>query len=252
MSGLVPAALRGGTVLEGRRDSGGSGCGLPSWCLTTYPASVIRTLAPPRRPIALQRWSARRVTLAAAMLALFAVPLHRARTRLRAGPYHDPGGPGGALGGLPALFAALPSGWTTLNAEIASGRASFGLDSGSPAGGGGVRFVLGRPGQLQTRVTITLTATCDIADAQQVPSDQPGMRRFERAPSQITGHSGVRYYTFPGGCATYQFASPPGASPALAAAAVSAVAFMPRSVLVGYVRRTEALALCGRGAACPG
>jgi hypothetical protein len=30
------------------------------------------------------------------------------------------------------------------------------------------------------------------------------------------------------------------------------VAFMPRSALVGYVRRTEGLALCGRGAACPG
>ena len=33
-----------------------------------------RTLAPQRRPIVLQRWSVRRVTLAAAMLALFAVP----------------------------------------------------------------------------------------------------------------------------------------------------------------------------------
>ena len=32
----------------------------------------------------------------------------------------------------------------------------------------------------------------------------------------------------------------------------TAVAFMPRSALVGYVRRTEGLALCGRGAACPG
>ena len=32
----------------------------------------------------------------------------------------------------------------------------------------------------------------------------------------------------------------------------SAVAFVPRSELVSYVRRTEGLALCGRGAACPG
>jgi hypothetical protein len=30
------------------------------------------------------------------------------------------------------------------------------------------------------------------------------------------------------------------------------VAFLPRSELAGYVRRTEGLALCGRGAACPG
>ena len=149
---------------------------------------------------------------------------------------------------LPCL-AALPAGWTTVNAEIASGRASFGLDSGSPTGG--VRIVLGQPGQLQT-VTITLTATCDVAGARQIPSGQPGMRLFERPPSLVPGYSDVRYYAFAGGCVTYRFVLAPGASPALAAAAASAVAFLPRSVLVGYVRRAEGLALCGRGAACPG
>ena len=151
---------------------------------------------------------------------------------------------------LPCI-AALPSGWTAAGAEIASGRASFALDSGSLAGGGGVHFVLGQPGQLQT-VTITLTATCDISGAQQIPSDQPGMRRFERPLSLVPQYSDIRYYTFPGGCATYQFAFAPGASPALATTVDTAVAFMPRSALVGYVRRTEGLALCGRGAPCPG
>ena len=101
-------------------------------------------------------------------------------------------------------------------------------------------------------MTITLTATCDTSGAQQIPSDQPGMRLFERRKSQVPRYSDVRYYTFPGGCVTYQFIFAPGASPALAVTAASAVAFMPRSVLVGYVRRTEGLALCGRGAACPG
>ena len=153
---------------------------------------------------------------------------------------------------LPCI-AALPSGWTTVNGEISSGRASFGLDSGWPAGRAGGqfvlgRFVLGRPGQLQT-VTITLTATCDMAGAQQIPSDQPGMRRFERTLSLVPEYSDVRYYTFPGGCVTYRFVLAPGTSLLVA---TSAVAFMPRSGLVGYVRRTEGLALCGRGAACPG
>ena len=36
------------------------------------------------------------------------------------------------------------------------------------------------------------------------------------------------------------------------AAGASVLALMPRSELVGYVRRTEGLALCGRGATCPG
>ena len=85
-----------------------------------------RKLAPQRRPIVLQRWSVRRVSLAAAMLALFAVPAvfgvglllpasnqvsgRCARARLRHRPYDDPGSPGGSLGGLPALHRRAPAG----------------------------------------------------------------------------------------------------------------------------------------------
>jgi tRNA A-37 threonylcarbamoyl transferase component Bud32 len=219
-----------------------------------------RKLAPQRQPIVLQRWSVRRVSLAAAMLAIFAVPTvfgvgllvpasgpgTRVTLTLGAAPRAPDCGPGHAMilaaqavpsaAFLPCV-AALPSGWTSGDPEIASGQASFALNS-VQAG-------------LQT-VTITLTATCDTAGAQQIPSDQPGMRRFERPLSLVPAYSGVRYYTFPGGCATYQFVLAPGASPALATAVDSAVAFMPRSELVSYVRRTEGLALCGRGAACPG
>ncbi len=223
-----------------------------------------RQLAPQRRPIKLQRWSVRRVTLAAAMLALFAVPTAFGIGLLL--PTSGPSNPAPDCGTshtmilaaqavpsaafLPCI-AALPSGWTASLGHIASGRASFALDSGSQAGAGGVHFVLGQAGQLQT-VTITLTAICDISGAQQIPSDQNGMRRFERPLSLVPQYSDVRYYTFPGGCATYQFAFAPGVSPALATAVDTAVAFMPRSALVGYVRRTEGLALCGRGAPCPG
>jgi tRNA A-37 threonylcarbamoyl transferase component Bud32 len=222
-----------------------------------------RKLAPQRQPIVLQRWSLRRVSLAAAMLAIFAVPTVFGIGLLV---------PSGAFTGrapdcgtghtmilaaqavpsaafLPCV-AALPSGWTTVNDEIVSGRASFGLDSGSLAGGG-IRIVLGQSGQLQT-LTITLTATCDIAGARKIPSGQPGMRRFERPPSLVAGYSDVRYDVFPGGCVTYRFVLSPGASTVLATTVGSVVAFIPRSELVGYVRRTEGLALCGRGAGCPG
>ena len=224
-----------------------------------------RTLAPQRQPIVLQRWSVRRVSLAAAMLAIFAVPAVFGYSLLV--PAGDSTGNTPACGTghtmiltaqavpsaafLPCI-AAFPSGWTAVNDEIASGRASFGLDSGSLAGGGGVRIVLGgQSGQLQT-MTITLTATCDLAGARQVPSGQPGIRRFERPPSLAPGYSDVRYGVFPGGCVTYRFVLAPGASPVLATTVGNAVAFMPRSELVGYVRRTQGLALCGRGAGCPG
>jgi tRNA A-37 threonylcarbamoyl transferase component Bud32 len=222
-----------------------------------------RQLAPQRRPIGLQRWSLRRFSLAAAMLAIFAVPAAFGITLLVPAAAFTGNAPDCGTGHTMILaaqavpsaaflpcVAALPVGWTTVNDEIASGRASFGLDSGSLAGGGGVHFVLGQSGQLQT-VTITLTATCDIAGARQIPSGRPGMRRFERPPSLVPAYSDVRYDVFPGGCVTYRFLGP-GASPVVTTTVDSAVAFMPRSELAGYVRRTEGLALCGRGAACPG
>ena len=207
-----------------------------------------RKLAPQRKPIVLQRWSIRRVSLAAAMLAVIVVVTYVGYTLVT--PVRNLGaqalecGTGHAMilaaqavpsAALLPCIAALPSGWTApgTDAEIASGQASFWLDSGQA----GVQAV-----------TITLTATCDTSGAQQIPSDQAGTRRFERPLSLAPQFSDIRYYTFPGGCATYQFLFAPGASPVLAAAVDSAVSFTPRSALVGYVRRTESLALCGRGA----
>ena len=211
-----------------------------------------RALAPQQKPIGLQRWSPRRVSRAAAMLAVIVAVTYVGYTLFL--PLPNPGaqapdcGTGHAMilaaqavpsAALLPCIAALPSGWTApgTDAEIASGKASFWLDSGQA----GIQAV-----------TITLTATCDTSGAQQIPSDQPGTRRFERPPSLVPGYSDVRYYVFPGGCATYQFRFAPGASPSLAAAVDSALSFTPRSALVGYVRQTEGLALCGRGAACPG
>ena len=211
-----------------------------------------RTLAPQRQPIVLQRWSIRRVGGAAAMLAVIVAVTYVSYTLFT--PVRNLGaqapecGTGHAMilaaqavpsAALLPCIAALPEGWTAAgtDAEIASGQASFWLNSGQA----GVQAV-----------TITLTATCDLAGARQIPSGQPGIRRFERPPSLVPEYSDVRYYTFAGGCATYRFAFAPGASPALVTAVGSAVAFIPRSALVGYVRRTENLALCGRGAACPG
>jgi len=60
---------------------------------------------------------------------------------------------------------------------------------------------------------------------------------------------------------SYDRARPPGSLVATsgasfpsghAVAADSAVALMPRSRLVAYIRHSAGLALCGRGAACPG
>jgi hypothetical protein len=135
---------------------------------------------------------------------------------------------------LPCV-AALPSGWEAHGADIASGKTRLWLDSD-------------RAGP--QAVTVTLTATCDTSGARQIPSDQPGTSRFERPLSLAPGFSDLRFYTFPGGCVTYEFHFRPGASPVLAVAVDSALAFQSRSSLVRLVWRTENLVLCGRGAAC--
>ena len=136
---------------------------------------------------------------------------------------------------LPCV-AALPSGWSIGGATISSGKVSFRLDSD-------------RAGP--RAVTVTLTATCDTSGAQQIPSDQPGTRRLEHPLSPAPQFSSLRFYTFPGGCATYRFSFAHGTSPALAVAVDNALAFQSRSTLVNYVRHTEGLMLCGRDAACP-
>ncbi len=115
-----------------------------------------------------------------------------------------------------------------------------------------VMFAQVRPSPWRQAVTITLSASCDVAGAKQVPSDQPGTRRFDRPLSQRPQFAALRFYTFPGGCVTYQFTFEPGASALLAIPVNGAVGFVPRARLVEHVRNTEGLALCGRGAPCPG
>ena len=209
-----------------------------------------RALAPDRPPIVLQRWSIRRVALAAAMLGVVAVAALAGGNAFspadNVGSYAPACGTGHSMilsaqavpsAALLPCIAALPSGWSIGGADIASGKSSFWLDSD-------------RAGP--RAITVTLTAACDTSGAQQIPSDQPGTRRFERPLSLVPQFSGLRFYTFPGGCATYRFSFAPGASPVLAVTADGALSFVPRSVLVDSVRRTEGQILCGRGAACPG
>jgi hypothetical protein len=123
------------------------------------------------------------------------------------------------------------------SAEIVSGHATFWLDSDVTGG---------------QALTVTLSATCDLSGATQVRSDQPGTRRFDRPLSQRPQFAELRFYTFPGGCVRYQFHLTDGGSPLLVSQASGAVNLMPRARLVDYVQNTEGLALCGRGAACPG
>jgi hypothetical protein len=207
-----------------------------------------RALAPPRRPIGLQRWEARRLIVTVGMLAALAVAISLAAAAFRpavnmgtAAPVCGTGHsmvlsaqavPSAAV--LPCI-AALPSGWTTAGADVRNGQSTFWLDS-DQAG--------------PRAVTVSLTASCGTSGAEHIPSDQAGAERYERPLSLQPRFALARIYTFPGGCITYQFSFVPGAKPLLAIPIDTAVAFEPRSDLTGHIRSTEGLALCGRGAAC--
>ena len=212
---------------------------------------TFRALAPTREPIPLQRWNVRRVGLALGILAATGTAV-----AISATAFSPPGNPGAmaptcgtghsiilAAQAVPSAalvpcVATVPAGWSVhAGADIASGHATFWLDSdlaGTQA------------------LAVTLSATCDVSGARQVRSDQPGTRRFDRPLSQQPQFAELRFYTFPGGCVSYQFNFTGGGSALLAIQASGAVRFMPRAVLVNHVKNTEGLALCGRGAACPG
>src|SRR5689334_221294 len=141
---------------------------------------TFRALAPPREPIALQRWGPRRVALA------LAVPVSLLLAWMVAGDAFFPAenigahpplcGTGHAMvlaaqavpsaAQLPCV-SELPSGWRIGGADIASGRSVFWLDS-DQAG--------------PRAVTVTLSAACDVAGNQPEPSDRAGTQRFDLPP----------------------------------------------------------------------
>jgi membrane-associated phospholipid phosphatase len=212
--------------------------------------AAFRALAPPRKPIALQRWSIRRIGLALAVfggIALAAVVGVQAFFPAgNVGAYAPQCGTDHSMilaaqavpsAAMVPCVAGLPSGWQVGGADIASGHARFWLNS-DQAG--------------DQAVTITLSPACDTSGAQQILSNQPRTQRFERPLSLRPQFTALRFYTFPGGCATYRFNFAPGKSPLLAIPVDGAVSFVSRARLVDHIRNTEDLALCGRGAPCPG
>ena len=213
---------------------------------------AFRALAPPRKPIVLQRWSIRRVGLAAGGARGIALLPSMVGGQAffpaeNIGAHPPQCGTGHSMilaaqavpsAALVPCVAELPSGWQVGGADIASGHARFWLDSDQA----GARAV-----------TITLSAACDVSGAQADPV-RPAGHAAVRAPAEPGARSSPACASTPSPAA-----APPTGSTSRPArprswptAVDSAVGFMPRARLVDYVRDTEGLALCGRGAPCPG
>ena len=88
----------------------------------------------------------------------------------------------------------LPPGWTVSDVFVRNGRVRFALNSD-------------RVGMHAVQVVLERTCQLGGAKVTRVPSDEPGMRRFEQIGEVRpgVGFTGTRFYLFQGGCVSYRF-----------------------------------------------
>jgi hypothetical protein len=192
------------------------------------------------RPIAIQRWSIRRVGLAVLTLLLGAFILSIAGSvlisdggvetapiqahTLRCAP-HEPlllMAQSVPTAELVPCVEILPAGWTLGDTLVGNGRSRFTLTSD-------------RGGVLVTE----LTAWCDLAGAVVLTSERPGARRYLRVERTAAGVAMTRAYTFPGGCVTQRLVAPEASRQKLASESSSALGFTTRDALAAALRRAS-------------
>jgi tRNA A-37 threonylcarbamoyl transferase component Bud32 len=181
---------------------------------------TFRQLAPPRKPIGIQRWSVRRVLLIVATVILLLLTVLMG-VALFIPSRGEVGNANCGTGRTMQLMAQavptatqlpciedLPLGWGTEQASVVRDRATFTVGIGS---------------DLVSPVVITLVATC--------PAD-----------------TSVQAIPVEGGCVTYQV--PPGTEPGSVPSfdAGGGLRLMDRSELVASVEQNEDQILCGAGA----
>jgi membrane-associated phospholipid phosphatase/tRNA A-37 threonylcarbamoyl transferase component Bud32 len=196
-------------------------------------AEFIRLLPSPPQPIRIQRWTARRVGLWAAILALLvlagvnwryvfsnevavATPLNR--TDVDCG-HLEPlwlmaqSVPSASL--IPCV-QLMPVGWSVAEVAVNNGRSLITLDH--DRGG-------------KAALVVRLTASCDLTGATEVASEQPGARRYLRVDGDAPRSSATRFYTFPGGCVTQRFSAAALSGLRMSETAASEFGFITRDEL---------------------
>ena len=203
-----------------------------------------RELAPHRRPISIQRWSVRRAGLTFTVLVLGLIALQFAFVNLGgagivappsqmltafATTYRTPDCRATNLDSLALETQSVPTatlvpcvddpppGWSFTAVDIRDGRTKLYMASD-------------RAGA--DAVVATLTKSCEVTDATPVPSDEPGTLRYEEVDTLSGAYSGHRYYTFAGGCVTYEFDFVGEGRTTLAEEAALALGFKSRAEII--------------------
>jgi serine/threonine protein kinase len=200
-------------------------------------AEFLELLPERPRPIAIQRWSIRRIGLAVLTLLLAAVILNIGwglligdggvenepieAQSLRCEP-HEPlllMAQSVPTASLVPCVEILPAGWTLGDVVVGNDRSRFTLTSDR----GGV-------------LVAELTASCDLAGSIELTSERPGARRYLRIERNAAGVAMTRTYTFPGGCVTQRLAAPEASRQQLASESSSALGFTTRDDLAAALR----------------
>ena len=201
-------------------------------------AEFLQLLPERPHPIAIQRWSVRRIGLAALalLLAIFLVGIAWGRLindedsdntpigarTLRCEP-HEPlllMAQSVPTASLVPCVELLPAGWTLGDVVVGNNGSRFTVTSDR----GGV-------------LAVELAAACDLAGAVELTSEQPGARRYLRVEGNAAEVAMTRAYSFPGGCVTQRLTAPAAGGQHLAAETSSALGFITRDDLAAALRR---------------
>jgi hypothetical protein len=196
-------------------------------------AEFIRLLPSPPQPVSIQRWTLRRVGLLAgtALLAFLLVGMLVSTTNndsavktsleiqslgctdLEPLWLQAQAVPSASL--VPCV-RPLPVGWSVTNVAVNNGRSVLTLDHDRTGG---------------DAMAARLTAGCDVGQAAEQASGQPGVRRYQLVERQGPDFSAVRFDVFPGGCVTTRIRALASSKAEVTAAAPGILGFTPRQQL---------------------
>ena len=209
-----------------------------------------RALCPSRQPISPQRWGPRRVVMAAGILAIGLVASINIYSMVMPAELAIADSPTCGTNNTMILMAqavpssaavpciaALPAGWTVGGVTARNGDARFWLDSD--------RF-----GAHALQIRLRPSSDCAVDNRDEVSSDDPFWRRFDR-PSSSPGGPLARTYLSGTACITYEIATDLDRS--TMDTLDRNLAFQPRNGLAAEVHQRSGLTLCGSpSAACAG
>jgi tRNA A-37 threonylcarbamoyl transferase component Bud32 len=202
-------------------------------------AEFLRLLPSPPQPVSIQRWTPRRVGLMAgtAFLVFVLAAMFLSTTNndsavktsleIRSLGCTDleplwlqaQAVPSASL--VPCV-RYLPVGWSLANVAVNDGRSVITLNHDRTGG---------------EAMVARLTAGCDVGQAAEQASGQPGVQRYQRVERQGPDYSAVRFDVFPGGCVTTRIRALASSQAEVTAAAPGILGFTPRQQLSQALER---------------